>query len=541
MRVFPRINYRRMGAKGGHRRRVPGRARTGPLTPLLAVPPLLLAASLLAYAYAGPGALLLLASAAAALATAQGFALRRLSGRRPLHLSAQDGEDRRFLLDLSGGVRAAANVGQLYEQVAGKIAREFGVGSVSLFIRDEASGDFVCRVTYGRLAGAPPTDAQASRLGGGDFVIRRLRHLASPLAVGSGSFDLWVQTAPAQAREARAREAEVLRRLDARLLVQVNARDRLTGVLALGPRASGRAYTAEEKLLLLSVAGQLALVIENSRLLERIVEEERLRRELLMAAEVQQRLFPERPPPPGAVELAGYCQPARKVGGDYYDFFDFGGGQTGLVVADVAGKGISAALLMSTLQASLRARVADGHPDAAEDGALGELVSTLNRLLCQSTGPASYVTFFYAQFDELTSVLSYVNAGHNPPLLLCHAGESPAAVAGSPTQGAAREVCAGQQFDRGGPVLGIFEGCRYEQGAVPMQSGQLFVGYTDGVVEALSGRGEEFGESRLRDCVASSAHMTAEEICARVVGRVDEWCAGTPQHDDLTLVILKVR
>ncbi len=101
MRVFPRINYRRMGAKGGRRRRGPGRARTEPRTPLLlAVPCLLLAASLLAYAYAGPGALLVLASAAAALAAAQGVALRRLSGRRPLHLSAQDGEDRRFLLDL---------------------------------------------------------------------------------------------------------------------------------------------------------------------------------------------------------------------------------------------------------------------------------------------------------------------------------------------------------------------------------------------------------------------------------------------------------
>jgi sigma-B regulation protein RsbU (phosphoserine phosphatase) len=93
----------------------------------------------------------------------------------------------------------------------------------------------------------------------------------------------------------------------------------------------------------------------------------------------------------------------------------------------------------------------------------------------------------------------------------------------------------------GGPVLGIFEGCRYEQGAVTMRPGDVFVGYTDGVVESLSGRGEEFGESRLRDCVASSTHMTAEEICARVVGRVDEWCAGTPQHDDLTLVVLKVR
>jgi sigma-B regulation protein RsbU (phosphoserine phosphatase) len=477
----------------------------------------------LAYAYAGQGALFALAVAAAAFAAAQGAVLRRLSSRTPLQLSLQEGEDRRFLLDLSGGVRAATNVAQLYEQVAGKIAREFRVDGVSLFIRDEATGDFVCRVTHGVRASAQGPAATAPRLGGEDFVLRRLRRLASPLAVDPHGFDLWVRAAPPQARASRAREADVLRRLDARLLVQVNARERLTGVLALGPRAAGRAYTAEEKLLLLTVAGQLALVVENSRLLERMVEEERLRRELAMAAEVQQRLFPESPPTSDAVELAGYCQPARKVGGDYYDFFDFGGGQTGLVVADVAGKGISAALLMSTLQASLRARVADRHPDASRDRELSELVSTLNRLLCQSTGPASYVTFFYAQFDARTSALGYVNAGHNPPLLL-RKGHDP-----------------GDRLDLGGPVLGIFEGVRYEQGAVTMRPGDLFVGYTDGVVEALDARGEEFGERRLRDCVVSLSYLTAEEICARVVRRVDEWCADTPQHDDLTLVVLKVK
>ena len=528
MRVFPRINYRRPGAWGGRRPHKPrglaaGHRRAGPSTLLLTVPPLLLLASLLAYAYAGPGALFVTAFAAALYAAAQGVALRRVSRRTPLQFSLQEGEDRRFLLDLSGGVRAATSVVQLYEQVAGKIAREFRVEGVSLFIRDEATGDFHCRVTRGIHRRPQESAAPALRLGGGDFVVRRLRQLASPLAVDPHSFDLWVRAAPHETRAARAREAAVLRRLDARLLVQVNARERLTGVLALGPRASGLPYTPDEKLLLLTVAGQLALVVENSRLLERMVEEERLRRELLMAAEVQQRLFPESPPLSDAIELAGYCRPARKVGGDYYDFFDFGGGQTGLVVADVAGKGISAALLMSTLQASLRASVADGHPDASMKSELSELVSTLNRLLCRSTGPASYVTFFYAQFDARASALGYVNAGHNPPLLLRKGG------------------VPHEKLDLGGPVLGIFEGCLYEQGAVPLQPGDVFVGYTDGVVEALDAGGEEFGERRLRDCVASSAELTAEEICARVVRRVDEWCADTPQHDDLTLVVLKVK
>src|SRR3712207_3981495 len=150
MRVFPRINYRRLKT-GGRRPHSPrGLARAGPRKLLLTIPPLLLAAALLAYAYAGAGALFVVDVAAAAFAAAQSLALSRLSRRRPLQLSLQEGEDRRFLLDLSGGVRAATSVAQLYEQVAGKIAREFRVDCVSLFIRDDVTGDFVCRVTHGR-------------------------------------------------------------------------------------------------------------------------------------------------------------------------------------------------------------------------------------------------------------------------------------------------------------------------------------------------------------------------------------------------------
>ncbi|HEV2861400.1 MAG TPA: SpoIIE family protein phosphatase [Pyrinomonadaceae bacterium] len=535
MRVFPRINYRGLGARGRRRLRLPRGLRSGltrlpPETLLLVVPPALLGAGWLAYAYrADAVAVFAVAVAGALFAAAQGAALAYVARREPLRLSARTGDDRRFLLDLSGGVRAAANVEQLYEQVAVKIAREFRVECVSLFIRDDASGEFVCRARCGagqagggRDGAGQDAAAHPPRLGGGAFVVRRLRNLGLPLAVDPQGFDLWVRAAPAAARQARGREAEVLRRLGARLLVQIKTRERLTGILVLGRRAAERAYSTEEKLLLLSVAGQLALVVENSKLLERMVEEERLRRELAMAAEVQRRLFPERPPRSEAIELAGYCRPARQIGGDYYDFLAFGGGQTGVVVADVAGKGISAALLMSTLQACLRSQVAGGHPDASRAGALADLVSTLNRLLCRSTGPASYVTFFYAQFDERTSLLSYVNAGHNPPLLV-------------------RAGCAGERLERGGAVLGLFESCRYDEGAVALRSGDVFVGYTDGVVEALSVGGEEFGEGRLRECVASSSHLSAEVICDGVIARLDDWCADTPQHDDLTLVVLKMR
>jgi serine phosphatase RsbU (regulator of sigma subunit) len=162
----------------------------------------------------------------------------------------------------------------------------------------------------------------------------------------------------------------------------------------------------------------LSFVIENARLVERIVAEETLRRELALAAEVQQRLFPSDPPVSGSVEMAGYCQPARGVGGDYYDFLQLGDQQIGIALADVAGKGIAAALVMSNVQASLRSQTIAQHGSERPEVSLTELVSTMNRLLCRSTDPSTYVTFFYSQFDERTRQLVFVNAGHNPPLLL---------------------------------------------------------------------------------------------------------------------------
>src|SRR5262249_56063855 len=150
-------------------------------------------------------------------------------------------------------------------------------------------------------------------------------------------------------------------------------------------------YSVADREVLMSVAGQLALVIENARLAERMVAEERLRRELALAAEVQRRLLPERPPECAAVELAGFCQPARGVGGDYYDFFKLDDQRVGIAIADVAGKGIGAALQMSTVQATLRILLSGATHQL--NGSLSAMVATLNRLLLTSTGRATYVPF----------------------------------------------------------------------------------------------------------------------------------------------------
>lgn len=440
-------------------------------------------------------------------------------------------DERRILFDLGQEARAATNIDELYSSIVFKIAAALQSSNVSVFVRDEATGDFFCRASWPEPAqGAAETEPLA--LSRNFFVVRRLRHLASPLIVEPEELEIWGQAlslAPAALRDSRLRERELLLRVKAYLMIQIRIKDQLIGILSLGPRRAPHKYSQADKDMLVSVAGEMAFVIENSRLAERMVAEERLRRELVLATQVQQRLFPTHPPVSTGAEMSGFCQPARGVGGDYYDFLSLDHGRIGIAVADVAGKGISAALLMSSVQASLRsqAMIQDGLPEAT--GSLVSLVSNLNRLLFRSTGGTTYVTFFYAQLDVKTRQLTYVNAGHNPPLLLRSRDR-----AGAPP------VSDCSSLTTGGTIIGMFDHCQYEQETIQLRAGDLLIAYTDGVTEALNAFGDEFGEERLLDALQDAANLSAEETRDFIVKRVAEWCGSAPQHDDLTFIILKV-
>jgi sigma-B regulation protein RsbU (phosphoserine phosphatase) len=500
---------------------------------------------------------------------------RRVSiviGRR-FSLEAYD--ERRLLSDLGHAARGVTTVEQLFRLSVDKIQSALRTDNVSIFVRDDETGDYACAICW-PLEGSENESATHSSLvlSRQAFVVKRLRRLGIPLGVGPGDFETWTQalvTDTPATREARLREIATLESIKARLLLQVMMKDQLVGIISLGPRPGDIPYSAEDKQMLMSVAGQMAFVIENAKLVERMVEEERLKRELTLATEVQRRLFPARAPDCDALELAGFCQPARGVGGDYYDFLRIDERQIGIAVADVAGKGISAALLMSTVQASLRSQAMSAR------GSLSELVSTMNRLLYSSTTEAAYATFFYAEFDEETRRLSYVNAGHNPPFLMRTRGSEPEkaaesrvilrcrreaearaprletcsalavleapAVAGVATMPVAFEGQAElvRMLTSGGPVIGVFSDCVYEQETIQLRADDVLVAYTDGVTEALNQEGEEFGECRLERVLAQSAHLSADEIRERVVERVRQFCGPAPQHDDLTFVVLKVQ
>ncbi|MBI1760110.1 MAG: SpoIIE family protein phosphatase [Acidobacteria bacterium] len=252
-------------------------------------------------------------------------------------------------------------------------------------------------------------------------------------------------------------------------------------------------------------------------------EKERLDQEMKIASQVQARLFPRHLPQTKLLDFApGVCLPARQVSGDYYDFLCLTPELTGVVIADVCGKGVSAALLMANLQAHLRSQIQACQEVEPPLRAVGEIVARVNQLLKAVAPDASYVTLCYAEFDEHSSTLRYTNAGHNPPLIWRSNGEY-------------------ERLECGGTVVGLFAETTYEQAAVQLYSGDLFVAFTDGLLEAHNPFEEEFGEARILRVLQQHGQRSAAEIKDALLAAVQQWTSGHEQEDDLTLVIFKRR
>src|SRR5262249_31547554 len=244
---------------------------------------------------------------------------------------------------------------------------------------------------------------------------------------------------------------------------------------------------------------------------------------------VQKHLFPVEVPESPRVQMSGYCKPAGFVGGDYYDFVQFHDGQIGLAVADVAGKGFSAALLTFMIHAFLRSQALAADANRSYALSLSQLASSLNRLLFASTRSSSYVTLFFSSYYQDPSRLRFVNAGHNPPFVL-HAGRPAGSADGNGVM----------KLDAGGPMLGLFQDCPVQEQSFELHPGDLLFAYTDGAVEAINRRGEEFGEERLLRLGKSKSHLPAVADRDEIFRSIEEWCGGAPQADDITMVVLKV-
>ena len=259
---------------------------------------------------------------------------------------------------------------------------------------------------------------------------------------------------------------------------------------------------------------QMSAQLEN--LLVVAKEKERLQSELVIASEVQKQLFPRTAPGMRTISLLGLCEPARSASGDYYDYLCLPNGNLALAIGDVAGKGISAALLMASIQSIMRTQLLAG-----QSGQLctSSLVAQLNRQLYANTSPEKYATFFFGIYDEFTRVLTYTNAGHLAPLIL--------------SGGNVKEL------EVTGTVVGLFPSVPYGEQQITVGAGDILLAYTDGITEPENAYGEEFGIERLTEAVLKNQKCETVEIVAKVMEAVKQWSQAPELPDDMTVLIAR--
>ena len=450
-----------------------------------------------------------------------------LAVRRVLSRKLRQTIDRRFfreaysteqvLSELSDQVRNFTAAGPMLQTVSDRVGATLHVARISIFLRSGES--FRLEVSTGEAARA----SRSMTLPAAGTTITALSRSREPTTVYSDRTAGWLVDATDTERAA-------LDDLSAELLVPLPGRNRLIGVMTLGPKQSEQPYSATDRALLQTLASQTGLALENAELLETLTgevrERERISREIEIAREVQERLFPQSYPAIPGVDMAGYCRPAQAVGGDYYDFFPIAAATSstprlGIAIGDISGKGISASLLMASLRASLRSlsRVQGGNaPD------LATLMHTVNDLVYESSAANRYATFFFAEYDAATRVLTYVNAGHNPPYLLRE-----------------QKTLA---LEATGMVIGLMPGVRFEQSSMTLQAGDVLLAYTDGISEAEAPDAEEWGEERMLAAAVSAAHQPdcnadAAHIVHCIMREADRFTGAAPQHDDMTLVLCR--
>jgi sigma-B regulation protein RsbU (phosphoserine phosphatase) len=442
------------------------------------------------------------------------LATRRLGDR------LGDWVDRRFfreaydveqiLSELSDTVRTMVETSPLLETVARRLSESLHVPRIVFLLRSGNALEPAYSVGYPCMPEARFSDSGTT--------VKHLGRSHEPTRVYLNDPASWIYAAPAMTEEERLQ----LVSLGTELLLPMSVKDKLIGFMSLGPKQSDEPYSGSDVHLLQSVASQTGLALENSRLTEAIARDraqrERANRELEIARDVQQRLFPQKLPKIIGLDYFGTCRPALRVGGDYFDFLALRDGKLGVAIGDVSGKGIGAALMMAGLQGSLRGQLLHGN------GELTQLMASVNALMYEATEPARYATLFYAEYDPGRCCLSYVNAGHNAPMLF--------------RRFEGRWEL--QRLEAGGTVVGLLPDILFEQETLQLKLGDLLVAFTDGISEAMNAADEEFGELRLRETIECSDDLSANELAKRVLCAVDEFVGSAQPHDDMTLMVMRL-
>ncbi len=427
--------------------------------------------------------------------------------------------DRRFFRDaynaeqilagLSDEVRSMVEARPMLERVAARIAESLHVPRIAVLLQEGGFYRPAYALGYASLPQMELSDTAAA--------IEHLRNDSEPSRVYFDDEDSWVNSSLPEA------ERRSLATLEPQVLLPLSVKDALLGVVSLGEKRSEEPYSGTDLRLLKSVATQTGLALANAQLTAAIADEvgrrEKMNRELEIAREVQERLFPQKLPPVAGLDYSGKCRTALGVGGDYYDFLALPDGMLGVALGDVSGKGIAAALMMASLQASLRAEATRAQND------IGGMIARVNQMLYDASAEDRYATLFYAQYDPATRRFTYVNAGHNPPMVFRH------------SSGTADVERLDQ---KGGPVVGLIMDCQYEQAEVALAPGDVVVLYTDGFSEAMNRSLEEWGEKRLMQALRETRDLPADGIIASTMKAATAFADGAPQSDDMTLVVLRL-
>jgi serine phosphatase RsbU (regulator of sigma subunit) len=392
---------------------------------------------------------------------------------------------------------SSSTLEQTLEQIVSLVFEAVPADRCLLMMRDEHSEEM--RVAVARLR---------DRVGAvGE--IRVSRNVMDEVVIRGKS----VLTSDAQHDPRFASGTVVLQGVRSVLAVPLGVSEKVFGIIyADSPIAEGR-FTEDHLKVLTTLASVAAIRVENARLVEARFQQERLERELQLAMEIQQRFQPTAPPVVSGYEFQGISFPCYEIGGDYYDFIQREDGRLVIALGDVSGKGTAAALLMSSLHASI-------HAQTGSHDTLVETISAVNRYLADNIPSNRFVTLFYAELDPESGAVSFLNAGHNPPLIVHAAGTV-------------------EQLASGGLPLGINANADYREGRTTLQPGDVLVIYSDGVTEAASPSGEEFGPTRLYEVVSRNVDSSAAGIRDRIESALTKFSQGTQAADDITLVIVK--
>jgi serine phosphatase RsbU (regulator of sigma subunit)/CRP-like cAMP-binding protein len=286
----------------------------------------------------------------------------------------------------------------------------------------------------------------------------------------------------------------------------------IIGVFQLLNKKNG-VFTAEDENFITALSTHASLAIENARLYEEEKALAVIREEVRLAAKIQMELLPKSVPVVKGYDLAGTSIPAQAVGGDYFDFIRLEGGRMGVCLGDVSGKGMPAALLMANVQATLRGQT-------LLDGDVASCVRRSNKLLFESTAPEKFVTLVYGALDPSDHSFRFTNAGHDHPCLFTRTGKT-------------------DHLEAGGIVLGVLPDYEYESGSVTFGPGDVLVIYSDGIVESMDSRQEQFGIERLTGLITANLGTSANAILSAIVDAAKAHAGAAPQYDDMTVVVVK--